>query len=59
MVVQDPPLELLDEQPLDELPRLRLLLLVRLGLLPPLPPATAFISSSDKTLMTFSDLNPI
>ena len=59
MVVQEPPLELLDEQPLDELPLPLLLRLERLGLLPPLPPATAFISSSDKTLITFSDLYPI
>ena len=58
VVVQDPPLELPDEQPLDEPPLRRLLPLVRLGVLPPLPPATTFISASDKTLITFSDLFP-
>jgi hypothetical protein len=59
VVVHEPPLELLDEPPLDEPPQRLLLRLERLGLLQPLPPATTFISSSDKTLITFSDLYPI
>jgi hypothetical protein len=61
-VVQDPPdelLELLDFLE-DELPppHLLRLCLVRRGR-QPVPPATTFISSMVKILMTFSDLDPV
>ena len=59
-VVQDPPDELLLEPREDELPPRHLLRFVRVRRVrQPFPPATTFISSMVKSLMTFSDLDPV
>lgn len=64
--MQDPPDELLEppdelfEPPEDELPPRHLLRFVRVRRgRQPVPPATTFISSMVKILMTFSDLDPV